>query len=47
MATLLINGTTRTFDAPADMALLWVLRDILALTGTTPTIPISTLRLTP
>ena len=34
MAALQINGTTRTFDAPADMPLLWVLRDILGLTGT-------------
>src|SRR3974390_2232693 len=34
MATLTINGTTQTFDAPADMPLLWVLRDILGLTGT-------------
>ena len=34
MATLVINGTTQTFDAPPDMPLLWVLRDILGLTGT-------------
>ena len=34
MATLLINGTKQTFDAPSDMTLLWVLRDILGLTGT-------------
>ena len=34
MATLLINGTKQTFDAPSDMPLLWVLRDILGLTGT-------------
>ena len=29
MATLTINGEQKTFDAPADMPLLWVLRDIL------------------
>jgi isoquinoline 1-oxidoreductase subunit alpha len=34
MATLVINGTKQTFDAPPDMPLLWVLRDILGLTGT-------------
>ena len=34
MATLLINGTKQTFDAPPDTPLLWVLRDILGLTGT-------------
>ena len=34
MATLIINGATQTFDAPPDMPLLWVLRDILGLTGT-------------
>ena len=34
MAALQVNGTTRTFDAPADMPLLWVLRDIFGLTGT-------------
>ena len=34
MAALQVNGTTQTFDAPADMPLLWVLRDILGLTGT-------------
>src|SRR3954452_10577299 len=34
MATLTINGERKTFDAPADMPLLWVLRDILGLTGT-------------
>jgi isoquinoline 1-oxidoreductase alpha subunit len=27
MATLLVNGTKQTFDAPPDMPLLWVLRD--------------------
>ena len=32
--TLKINGEQKTFDAPADMPLLWVLRDILGLTGT-------------
>ena len=34
MATLTINGEQKTFDAPADMPLLWVLRDIIGLTGT-------------
>jgi isoquinoline 1-oxidoreductase alpha subunit len=32
--TLTINGEQRSFDAPADMPLLWVLRDIIGLTGT-------------
>jgi isoquinoline 1-oxidoreductase alpha subunit len=34
MVTLLINGEAKTVDAPADMPLLWVLRDIVGLTGT-------------
>ena len=29
-----VNGTERQVDAPDDMPLLWVLRDILGLTGT-------------
>ena len=29
-----INGETRTFEAPRDMPLLWVLRDVLGMTGT-------------
>src|SRR6202165_5065933 len=32
--TLTINGEPKSFDAPADMPLLWVLRDIIGLTGT-------------
>ena len=32
--TLSINGTQHTVDAPADMPLLWVIRDIVGLTGT-------------
>ena len=32
--TLTINGEPRSFDAPPDMPLLWVLRDILGMTGT-------------
>src|SRR5258708_6526212 len=32
--TLKINGEQKSFDAPADMPLLWVLRDILGMTGT-------------
>src|SRR5882757_8318068 len=31
---LRINGETHPVSAPADMPLLWVLRDILGLTGT-------------
>ncbi|HZX66581.1 MAG TPA: (2Fe-2S)-binding protein [Myxococcales bacterium] len=31
---LTVNGTTREVDAPDEMPLLWVLRDVLALTGT-------------
>jgi isoquinoline 1-oxidoreductase subunit alpha len=34
MTTLKINGEDKTFDAPDDMPLLWVLRDILGMTGT-------------
>jgi isoquinoline 1-oxidoreductase alpha subunit len=29
-----VNGTAREVDAPEDMPLLWVLRDLLGLTGT-------------
>lgn len=32
--TLSVNGVTHTIDAEPDMPLLWVLRDILDLTGT-------------
>jgi isoquinoline 1-oxidoreductase alpha subunit len=34
MVSLRINGEVKTVDAPPDMPLLWVLRDILGLTGT-------------
>jgi isoquinoline 1-oxidoreductase alpha subunit len=34
MVTLQINGHKETVEAPGDMPLLWVLRDILGLTGT-------------
>jgi isoquinoline 1-oxidoreductase alpha subunit len=34
MISLRINGEVRNVDAPADMPLLWVLRDIVGLTGT-------------
>ncbi|SAK45184.1 2Fe-2S iron-sulfur cluster binding domain-containing protein [Caballeronia pedi] len=34
MTTLSINGQNHTIDAPPDMPLLWVLRDIVGLTGT-------------
>jgi isoquinoline 1-oxidoreductase alpha subunit len=32
--TLTINGTQHTVDVPDDMPLLWVLRDVLGMTGT-------------
>jgi isoquinoline 1-oxidoreductase subunit alpha len=31
---LIVNGTEREVNAPPDMPLLWVLRDLLGLTGT-------------
>jgi isoquinoline 1-oxidoreductase subunit alpha len=34
MLTLNVNGQPHDVDVPADMPLLWVLRDVLALTGT-------------
>ena len=34
MTTLDVNGQTYALDAPADMPLLWVLRDLVGLTGT-------------
>jgi len=34
MLTLFVNGGRREVDVPADMPLLWVLRDVLGLTGT-------------
>ncbi|MBX9710392.1 MAG: (2Fe-2S)-binding protein [Xanthobacteraceae bacterium] len=34
MANLLINGSTYKVDVPDDMPLLWVLRDVLGMTGT-------------
>src|SRR6266403_1977131 len=34
MANMTINGEQKSFDAPPEMPLLWVLRDILGLTGT-------------
>jgi isoquinoline 1-oxidoreductase alpha subunit len=34
MTPLTINGQIRNVDVPSDMPLLWVLRDVLALTGT-------------
>ncbi|HEX4600885.1 MAG TPA: (2Fe-2S)-binding protein [Gemmatimonadales bacterium] len=34
MVTLRINGAPHTVDAPPDMPLLWVLRDLLGMTGT-------------
>jgi len=34
MLEIVINGSIRTVDAPEDMPLLWVLRDIVGLTGT-------------
>ncbi|MET0935827.1 MAG: (2Fe-2S)-binding protein [Luteibacter sp.] len=34
MIVLQVNGEARQVDAPGDMPLLWVLRDIVGLTGT-------------
>jgi isoquinoline 1-oxidoreductase subunit alpha len=34
MVTLKINGTSHKVDADPDMPLLWVLRDLLGMTGT-------------
>ena len=34
MLALLINGVSHQIDVPADMPLLWVLRDVLQMTGT-------------
>jgi isoquinoline 1-oxidoreductase alpha subunit len=34
MPTLLINGEEHQLDLPDDMPLLWVLRDVVGLTGT-------------
>ena len=34
MITLNVNGQPHDVDVPADMPLLWVLRDVLAMTGT-------------
>jgi len=34
MITLNINGTDQQVDVPPDMPLLWVLRDVVGLTGT-------------
>ncbi|HTR16307.1 MAG TPA: (2Fe-2S)-binding protein [Acetobacteraceae bacterium] len=34
MLTLTINGTEHQLDIPGDMPLLWVLRDVVGLTGT-------------
>jgi isoquinoline 1-oxidoreductase subunit alpha len=34
MITLTINGRAVTVDVPADMPVLWVLRDVVGLTGT-------------
>jgi len=34
MFVLQVNGETRSVDVPADMPLLWVLRDVIGLTGT-------------
>ena len=31
---LLVNGKSHTVDVPGDMPLLWVLRDVIGLTGT-------------
>jgi len=32
--TINVNGTAHNIDVEADMPLLWVLRDVLGITGT-------------
>jgi isoquinoline 1-oxidoreductase alpha subunit len=34
VTTLKVNGEDKTFEVPDDMPLLWVLRDVLGMTGT-------------
>ena len=34
MATVRINGQSRTIDGPDDTTLLWAIRDMAGLTGT-------------
>jgi isoquinoline 1-oxidoreductase alpha subunit len=34
MVSLNVNGQPRQVDVPPDMPLLWVLRDVIGLTGT-------------
>ncbi len=34
MFQIVVNGETHQVDVPADMPLLWVLRDVLGMTGT-------------
>ena len=34
MITLNVNGKARNLDIPDDMPLLWILRDVLSMTGT-------------
>ncbi|MBV8284372.1 MAG: (2Fe-2S)-binding protein [Candidatus Eremiobacteraeota bacterium] len=34
MISLVINGTKHNVDVPADMPLLWVIRDVVGMTGT-------------
>jgi isoquinoline 1-oxidoreductase alpha subunit len=34
MVTLRVNGKVHTVDVPPDLPLLWVLRDVIGLTGT-------------
>ena len=34
MINLIVNGQSRSVDAPPDMPLLWALRDLMGLTGT-------------
>ena len=34
MLSLSVNGKTYSVDVPTDMPLLWVLRDVIGLTGT-------------
>ena len=34
MLTMMVNGTSRSFDGDPEMPLLWYLRDVLQMTGT-------------
>ena len=34
MVTVKVNGKSHQVDVPSDMPVLWVLRDVLGMTGT-------------